>query len=204
MRGYPHPMITIPRMIMIGSIVGSAGKTELACRIIRKFSPFADIAGIKVTPDFGDCGSGVRREVFCGERMKSDDHDILTREKDRRDGTDTARMLAAGAWRAFWLRTQPQFYEDACMGLLDVIGNYRAIVCESTGLRRTVEPGLFLVVRGKESDTLCDPSCREVIGYADRIIVFEPPGFDIDLDEIGFAGGKWFLKSSHDRKHHDT
>jgi molybdopterin-guanine dinucleotide biosynthesis protein A len=102
-------------------------------------------------------------------------------------------MLASGANRVFWLRVLKAHLEEAIAELLDTIGKDAISVCESTSLRRVVEPGLFLMVRNHNSKN-CKASAKDVAKYADRIVLFDGDGFDINAGEIELADGRWSCK----------
>ncbi|MHC4656033.1 MAG: hypothetical protein ACYS91_13610 [Planctomycetota bacterium] len=114
-------------------------------------------------------------------------------ETDSNSEKDTARLLAAGAKRVFWLRVMKQRLEEGLTTLLDIIGPDSVSICESNSLRQVVEPGLFLMVKGRDLKTW-KSSARDVKKYADRIVVAGPRGFDSDLDRIKLMSGKWALQ----------
>lgn len=180
-------------MLMIGSVGANVGKTELACALIKKISKTSDITGIKVTTIRAKDGQCPRGGQGCGVCTSVDgDFDIME-ETDSNSGKDTARLLAAGAKRVFWLRVMKQSLEEGLACLLDIIGPDAVSICESNSLRYVVEPGLFLMVKGQDSKTW-KSSARDVKKYADRIVMAGPRGFDTDLDRIKLTSGKWVLQ----------
>jgi molybdopterin-guanine dinucleotide biosynthesis protein A len=180
-------------MLMIGSAGANVGKTELACSLIKKIGKTTDITGIKVTTIRAKDGQCPRGGDGCGVCSSLDgDFDIME-ETDSDSEKDTARLLAAGAKRVFWLRVMKQHLEEGLATLLDIIGPDAVSICESNSLRQVVEPGLFLMVKGRDSKTW-KSSARDVKKYADRIVVAGPRGFDYDLDRIKLMSGKWALQ----------
>ncbi|MHC4691547.1 MAG: molybdenum cofactor guanylyltransferase [Planctomycetota bacterium] len=180
-------------MLMIGSAGANIGKTELACSLIKKFSKTTDITGIKVTTIRAKDGECPRGGEGCGVCSSLDgDFDIME-ETDSNSQKDTARLLAAGAKRVFWLRVMKKSLEQGLTCLLDIIGPEAVSICESNSLRQVVEPGLFLMVKGRDSKTW-KSSARNVKKYADRIVVTGSRGFDSDLDRIKLINGKWKLQ----------
>ena len=178
---------------MIGSAGANVGKTELACLLIKKFGKTTDITGIKVTTIRAKDGQCPRGGQGCGVCTSVDgDFDIME-ETDSDTEKDTARMLAAGAKRVFWLRVMKTHLEEGLASLLDIIGPDAVSICESNSLRQVVEPGVFLMVKGRDSKTW-KSSARNVKKYADRIAVAGPRGFDSDLDRIKLMSGKWTLQ----------
>ncbi|MDH4240276.1 MAG: molybdenum cofactor guanylyltransferase [Phycisphaerae bacterium] len=186
-------MIKLEGMLMIGSAGANVGKTELACALIKKFGKTTDITGIKVTTIRAKDGQCPRGGEGCGVCSSLDgDFDIME-ETDSNSKKDTGRLLAAGAKRVFWLRVMKKRLEEGLGSLLDIIGPESVSICESNSLRQVVEPGVFLMVKGRDSKTW-KSSARNVKKYADRIVVAGPGGFDSDLDRIKLMSGKWALQ----------
>jgi hypothetical protein len=175
-------MIKIASMLLIGSTAKKAGKTKLACDIIQLFSKAKNITAVKITP--------------LDESSPTQDAFSLTEEKNAIANTDSSRFLKAGAKRAFWLKVKKDSLQKGFNALLKVIGPDSIIVCESTSLRKVVEPGLFLIVKRKQETNL-KPSVADVINFADRSITFDGENFDINPDEIKLYGSKWSLRKEH-------
>src|SRR5271169_5756241 len=104
---------SIWRLIVVGGHTRSIGKTQLVCDVIRAFPGTAWIAG-KVT----QYGHGVCAQNGENCDCAPTDHVCALDWETRADtGTDSARFLAAGAKRSFWLRTK-QGYLAAGLPLL--------------------------------------------------------------------------------------
>jgi len=186
-------MIKLAGMLMVGSLGRDLGKTEFACSLIKKFSPKYDIVGIKVTP-VADTESSCPRGRGCGACSSLDGHYDITAETDSESDKDTCRMLAAGARRVFWLRALKAHLEEGILALVDVVGNDAISVCESNSLREVAEPGLFVMVKSHDTNEL-KPSASEVARHADLSVYFDGTGFDIDMDDIGLADGRWSYRA---------
>lgn len=186
-------MIELDGMLMIGSAGANVGKTELACAILRKFGKDGDIIGIKVTTIKDANGQCPRGGEGCGVCSSLDGVFCVTEEIDSSSGKDTSRILTSGASRVFWLRVVREHLVEGVTALLDEIGRDAVCVCESNSLREVVEPGLFLMVTGRDAKTWKD-SAQRVREYADRLVVTDGKGFDLDLDEIELVGGKWKMR----------
>jgi molybdopterin-guanine dinucleotide biosynthesis protein A len=188
-----NKMIKLDGMLMIGSAGANVGKTELACALIKKIGKTTDITGIKVTTISAKDGQCPRGGQGCGVCTSVDgDFDIME-ETDSNSEKDTSRLLAAGAKRVFWLRVMKQRLKEGLACLLEIIGPDAVSICESNSLRQVAEPGLFLMVKGRDSKTW-KSSARDVKKHADRIVVAGPGGFDSDLDRIKLVSGKWALQ----------
>ena len=180
--GALNKMIKIDSMLLVGSTTKGAGKTKLACDIIRLFCKTEDITAIKITPT--------------DEPSPSKDDFLLTEEKNTTTNKDSSRFLKAGAKRAFWLKVRKDSLQKGFDSLLKVIGPDSIIVCESTSLRKIVEPGLFIIIKRSEERKL-KPSAADVIKSADRIVTFDGENFDIRLDEIKLEGSRWSSRKGH-------
>jgi molybdopterin-guanine dinucleotide biosynthesis protein A len=186
-------MIKLDGMLMIGSAGANVGKTELACALIKKFNGIANITGIKVTTIKAKDGQCPRGGQGCGVCSSLDGDFQITEETDSNSHKDTARLLAAGAKRVFWLRVMKTHLKDGIATLPDIIGPDAISICESNSLRKVVEPGLFLMVKARNSKTW-KSSARDVKEYSDKIVTTDSDGFDFDLDRIKLTNGKWTLQ----------
>jgi molybdopterin-guanine dinucleotide biosynthesis protein len=181
-------MIERPNAIIIGAAWSNSGKTTFACGLISRFVRFAPVA-IKITTidDSGDhCPSGKN----CGVCTSIGDNFIITRERDPDGNKDTNKMLSAGAAKVFWLRARASCLEAGVRELLDGLDDGACIVLESNSARTIVEPGLFLVTKDRTNGRI-KPSCKKVIGFADRTITFDD--FEATLGTIRFTNMKWTL-----------
>jgi len=186
-------MIRLANMLMIGSAGANVGKTELACAILAKLAGKRDIVGIKVTTIRDRDGQCPRGGQGCGACGTLEGDFSISRETDRDSQKDTARLLAAGAAEVFWLRIMDSCLEEGLARLLSTIGRDRPWLCESNSLRHVVEPGLFLMTRGKGKAAWKD-SALQVRPLADRIVTSDGHGFDLELDQVCFEDGRWALR----------
>jgi len=186
-------MVNLDGMLMIGSAGANVGKTELACVLIRKFGKDRDITGIKVTTIKTKDGQCPRGGQGCGVCSSLEGNFALTEETDRDLEKDTARLLAAGASRVFWLRVMKTHLKEGLAALTRIIGPDAVSVCESNSLRQVVEPGLFLMVEGRDLK-VWKSSARDVRKYADRIC--DGNDFDGDIGRIKLIDGKWVIQEN--------
>jgi len=186
-------MIKLDGMLMIGSAGANVGKTELACALIKKFSKNRDIIGIKVTAIKERDGQCPRGGQGCGVCSSLDGNFCITEETGGNSRKDTARLLAAGASRVFWLRVMKKHLLQGAEALLDIIGPDAISICESNSLRQVAEPGLFLMVQ-RSNQKVLKSSAQAVKKYTDRFVVSDGDGFDLDIDRIKLAEGKWMIQ----------
>jgi molybdopterin-guanine dinucleotide biosynthesis protein A len=188
-----NKMIKLNRMLMIGSAGANVGKTELACALIRKFGKTSDITGIKVTTIKEKDGQCPRGGDGCGVCSSLDGDFYIIEETNSESKKDTARLLAAGAKRVFWLRVMKKSLKEGLTALLEIIGPEAISICESNSLRQVVEPGLFLMVKASNSKSW-KSSARNAKKHADKIIITGPDGFDFDLNQIKLIENKWIIR----------
>jgi molybdopterin-guanine dinucleotide biosynthesis protein A len=186
-------MIKLDSMLMIGSAGANVGKTELSCALIKKFGKTTDITGIKVTTIRAKDGECPRGGDGCGVCSSLDGDFYIIEETNSNSKKDTARLLAAGAKRVFWLRVMKESLQEGLKALLDIIGPEAVSICESNSLRKVVEPGLFFMVKARSSKSW-KSSAKNVKKYADKIVVTDSVGFDFDLERIKLMSGKWKLQ----------
>jgi len=206
-------MIKLDSMCIIGAAGSGVGKTELACAIIGRFAKSSDIVGIKVTTIKVSDGRCPRGGQGCGVCSSLAGDFQITEETEKKTPVrvpagrgpklgakyfahsqkDTARILAAGAKRVFWLRVMHTHLEQGLTALLDMVGPDAVLICESNSLRHVVEPGLFLIVKDRDTKFWKD-SARQVKSYADKIVARNGAGFDLDIGRIKLADGKWMLQ----------
>ena len=177
---------------MIGSAGSNVGKTELACAILGRFSKECNVIGIKVTTIKDKEGQCPRGGEGCGVCSSLEGVYNIVEEFNSSSEKDTARLLAAGASRVFWLRVREESLQEGMTALLDVIGNDVVSICESNSLRQVVEPGLFLMVGSRDSKNW-KSSALGVKKHADRIVISDGSSFDFDPNRIKSINGKWII-----------
>jgi hypothetical protein len=197
-------MIQISHILLIGAGGRKSGKTLLACQIIKRYSPLRPLIGVKVTTIRGKDEGCPRGGEGCGACSSLEGVYCITEEKNSYSKKDTSRLLNAGARQVFWLRVLQEHLLTGMEALLELIPPDSAVVCESNSIRTIIEPGVFLMVKGKNLRTL-KPSARDVQNLADRIIDFDPERlednpFNFDLDEIQLLDNKWVVYSKHQKQ----
>lgn len=189
-------MIRLENMLMIGASGSNAGKTELACALLRRFAAGRRIVGVKVTAVASKERSCPRGGQGCGVCSSMEGEHRITEETARGSGKDTEKLLAAGADKVYWLRVMRSHVQQGLAALLDVVGRDTVMVCESNSLRQVVEPGLFLIVEKVDHAGIPAPwkqSAEQVRQHADRVVRSDGSRFDFDLDRIQLAGDRWLM-----------
>jgi len=183
-------MIEIPSMLMVGAGCKADGKTTFTCSLIEKFSSQHDIIGVKIST-IDSVNQSHHPDVIKAERDDSPSRDYyISQEKEKSGHTDTARMLAAGAKKVLWLQALNTHLKEGISELLELLGNETVSICESNRARKIIEPGAFIMIAGSEEATW-KPSAKEVVEYADRIVISDGIKFDIDLNDIQLVRSRW-------------
>jgi molybdopterin-guanine dinucleotide biosynthesis protein len=142
---------TLWRLIVVGGHTRSIGKTQLVCEVIRAFPRTDWIAGKITQYGHGVCAqNGENCDCAPTEHVCA-----LNWETHGDTGTDSARFLAAGAKRSFWLRTKQGYLAEGLPLLREALddvaqskngaGN-RAVIVESNSIMQFVKPSLYFAV----------------------------------------------------------
>jgi hypothetical protein len=139
------------RVLVVGGHTRSIGKTQLVCDLIREFPNAYWIAGKITQYGHGVCAqNGENCDCAPTEHVCA-----LNWETQQDSGTDSARFLAAGAKRSFWLRTKqgylaeglPLLREALRLAAVDIVpASKAALIVESNSLMQFVKPSLYFAV----------------------------------------------------------
>lgn len=161
-------------MIVVGGHTRSIGKTQLVCDVIAAFPHANWIAG-KIT----QYGHGVCAQNGENCDCAPDEHVCAINWETRSDsGTDSARFLAAGARRSFWLRTKQGFLAEGLPllrsalqdTLADAGGVLPPLIVESNSLLQFLKPSLYFAVVHPAKEDFKD-SARAALDRADALVL---------------------------------
>lgn len=189
-----YDTIRFSKMLMIGAAGRDAGKTYFATTLLRRFSSAHDIIGIKVTPIERIEQSCPHGRIDCDVCASLKGKFEIVEETDPAPDKDTCKLLAAGAKRVYWLRSLKSHLTEAAAALLDLVGDGKICICESNSLRNIVEPGIFLMLKNKNTKDV-KPSSEKVSQHADRLVLFDGANFEVDLDNFALTESGWTLKA---------
>ena len=142
-------------MLLIGAAEKNSGKTGLSVKIIKHFCNSQKIYAVKGT---------VLRDFEGRKGFSISEETNSSREKD------TGRLLAAGAEKVYWLKTDEEHAEEGIMEVIKKIPSDAYIICESNTIRKYIKPGLFLMVK-RENPVGIKKTAEEVMKYVDRLII---------------------------------
>jgi hypothetical protein len=162
------------RVIVVGGHTRSIGKTQLVCDVIRAFPHANWIAG-KIT----QYGHGVCAQNGSACDCAPDEHICAIEwESLPQSGTDSARFLAAGAKRSFWLRTKQGFLAEGLPLMRDALEHAveaadrdsPALILESNSLLQFMKPSLYFAVIDPAREDFKD-SARVALDRADALVL---------------------------------
>jgi hypothetical protein len=162
------------RVIVVGGHTRSIGKTQLVCDIISTFPQANWIAG-KIT----QYGHGVCAQNGNNCDCAPDEHICAIEwEAHPQSGTDSARFLAAGAKRSFWLRTKQGFLAEGLplmrdalkQTLLETEEDSPPLILESNSLLQFLKPSLYFAVVDPAREDFKD-SARVALDRADALVL---------------------------------
>jgi len=162
------------RVIVVGGHTRSIGKTQLVCDVITAFPNANWIAGKITQYGHGVCAqNGEDCDCAPNEHICA-----LDWEMHSDTGTDSARFLAAGACRSFWLRTKQGFLAEGLPLLRAALEQARAaaygglppVILESNSLLQFLKPSLYFAVVDPAKEDFKD-SARAALDRADALLL---------------------------------
>jgi hypothetical protein len=176
------------RVIVVGGHTRSIGKTQLVCDVIAAFPQAKWVAG-KIT----QYGHGVCAQNGQNCDCAPDEHVCAINWETQADtGTDSARFLAAGARRSFWLRTKQGFFAEglpllrtALQQAIEAGGvELPPVIVESNSLLQFLKPSLYFAVVDPAKEDFKD-SARVALDRADALVLRG------SADTFSAAGPSW-------------
>jgi hypothetical protein len=173
------------KVVVVGGHSRNIGKTSVAASIIAATPELAWTA-LKITQYGHHICSASGHE--CGCVVEDPDHPFaITRENESRSGTDTARLLQAGAREVYWVRTRSGDLEQAMPSLRELLDGREHVLFESNSVLRFVQPDVYLSVLQYDVDDF-KLSSRLYLNRADAFVIPVSeqngprwPGIDADV-----------------------
>jgi molybdopterin-guanine dinucleotide biosynthesis protein len=142
-------------VIVIGGNSRNVGKTSVVAGLIAALPEFQWTA-VKISRH----EHGVRSAWSISE------------ESDRRGESDASRFLAAGAARAFLVRTQPGKLSEAMPAIRQEIAAAANVIIESNSVLEFIRPDVYLTVLDPLTEDF-KPSAQEFLDRANAVILHE-------------------------------
>ena len=147
--------------IVIGGHSRKVGKTSVTTGLIRAFSQYPWTA-LKISSHWHDASPN---EDIC---------EILE-EHVSGEQSDSARFLAAGAARSFWIRVREDQTEAAMPKLLPILQSSSFVIIESNCILRHIQPDLYIMVLRYDVDDFKE-SARETLSCANAVVTIQREG----------------------------
>ncbi len=153
-------------LVVVGGHTRNIGKTSVVAGLIAAM-PEMHWTAFKIT-QFGHGVCSANGEPCDCETA---DHTIaISEERSGASGTDSARYLAAGAARSFWVRTRQGQLAEAMPRLRKELANAENAIVESNSVLRFVRPDVFVSVLDADTEDFKE-SAKRYLDRADAIVV---------------------------------
>jgi hypothetical protein len=155
-------------IIVIGGHSRSVGKTSVVAGLIAALPEFHWTA-MKITQyGHGICSAdGVACDCATGDHSWA-----VTQEKDPDGDSDTSRYLAAGATRAWWVRTEQGRLAEAMPRVRELLSTSEHAILESNSVLKFLRPELYLTVLDPSTVDFKN-SAREFLDRANAVILHD-------------------------------
>jgi hypothetical protein len=156
-------------IVVVGGHSRSVGKTSVVAGLIAAL-PELHWTALKIT----QYGHGVCSLNGESCHCATDDHTwAISEEKDRSGDSDTSRFLAAGAVRAWWVRTEQGRLAEAIPTIRRRLAESENAILESNSILKFVRPDLYLTVLDPATADF-KRSAQEFLDQADAVILHGP------------------------------
>lgn len=155
----------LPNLLLVGGATRNVGKTTLTKNIVKHFSEHHQIIGLKIkTLRTGD-------DKFHGKGRHELIGNYLVVEESYDNKEDTGAIYHAGAKQSFHIKTKHSALLPAFSDFLHQIDyKNQLIVCESNSIREVVQPGVFLMIKHKNTPDILKPSAEQLSKFSDQVV----------------------------------
>jgi hypothetical protein len=166
-------------LIVIGGHSRSVGKTSVVAGLIAALPDYHWTA-LKITL----YGHGVCSMDGEPCHCATDDHSwAISEELDRSGESDTSRFLAAGAARAWWVRTEQGRLAEAMPAVRGKLAESENAILESNSILKFLRPDLYLTVLDPATADF-KKSAQEFLDRADAVILHQSETTDAAWRQI--------------------
>jgi hypothetical protein len=144
--------------IVVGGHSRKVGKTSITAGLIKVFNRYPWTA-IKISTHWH-------------EDPPEGTSFVIHEEKTGGELSDSARFLAAGAARSFWIRIREECIEASLPVLLPVLQSSPFVIIESNCILRLIQPDLYILVLRSDVEDFKE-SARETLHRAHAIVMVE-------------------------------
>ncbi|WP_321516619.1 hypothetical protein [Marinifilum fragile] len=181
--------MTIQRenIILLAGNGQNVGKTLFACQLINSLKQKHSVIGIKICPHFHELKPDT-------EFIASNTNYQIIKEHRQQGKKDSNRLLNAGAKEVYYIQAKDDYLREVLCCLDKVVPNDSLLIIESGGLRKILEPGLFIMIESKNNKKL-KPNTVKYREMANLNIEFDGEEFNFDPNRIHFSEQKWVIKN---------
>lgn len=154
-------------LVVIGGHSRNIGKTAVTAGLIAALADW-NWTAMKIT-QYGHHVCSAEGDP-CECAVDSEHPFAIREEVDIRTGRDTARFLAAGASRSYWVRTKAGELGHAVPALRRIMETSGNVIAESNSLLQFFQPDLYLVVADFSVSDFKESALR-YLDRADALIV---------------------------------
>jgi len=155
-------------IVVIGGHSRSVGKTSVVAGLIAAL-PAYHWTAFKIT----QYGHGICSRNGKACNCATGDHSWAISEEQTRSGdSDTSRFMAAGATRAWWVRTEQGRLAEAMPAIRRKLGESANAIVESNSLLKFLHPDLYITVLDPATADF-KRSAQEFLDRADAVILHE-------------------------------
>ena len=147
-------------LVVVGGHSRNIGKTSVVAGLIGAL-PRYNWTAMKITQHGHGICSAVGEPCDCAVEY---DHPYALSEESAPGNSDSARFLAAGARRSFWLRTAVGQLGHAAAVIREIVASSENTIVESNSILQFWKPDLYLVVVDFETTDFKESALR----YLDR------------------------------------
>jgi hypothetical protein len=156
-------------LAVVGGHSRNVGKTSVMAGLIAALRQ-GHWTAMKITQlGHGICSS---EGEPCGCEEELDHPYALTEEKEPSGKTDSARYLASGAARSFWLRTRVGALGHAMPAVREILGGSANAIVESNSILQFLKPDVYVVVADPAVADFKE-SARRCLDRADAVVLIE-------------------------------
>jgi hypothetical protein len=155
-------------LIVVGGHTRNIGKTSVVAGLIQALPQF-DWTAMKITQfGHGICSASGAACDCC----LASDHPYAIAQERHPGRSDSARFLAAGARRSYWVRTAAGQLANALPAVREVCSSSRNLIVESNSIVEFLTPDLYLMVLDFAQGDF-KASSRRFLSRADACVVIE-------------------------------
>ena len=143
-------------LVVVGGHSRNIGKTSTVAGLIAAL-PQYNWTAMKITQHGHGICSAVGEPCDCAVEL---DHPYAITEESAAGSTDSARFLAAGARRAYWLRTAVGQLGNAAAVIREIVESSENTIVESNSIMQFWKPDLYIVVLDFETRDFKDSALR--------------------------------------------